>query len=288
MTNLKQLIAAAFTHHWNQYETDGQPVPASQEQVADHLRVFGYQLNLDERSNQKRSDEQEDFKQKTGMIPARGLRFYDYQWADASPEIKDWLLSQSDLPHGRYHLSKTTTQIHSCSLDWYEDCQLIRITDAEWSNPKLSLYYLLNSKFEPFWLSGSSEPIHKLNAQAPIKLNQDNMLSYLIFFCFFVRGEEGVFYILESLDDPLLDALRDIPADNQSLVHTRTVIENTIFPIIFFGINEKGHYLYSGVIYYSNAIFVANFAVHLTGMVAMLDDEPLAADLPFRIEAPLK
>ena len=46
-------------------------------------------------------------------------------------------------------------------------------------------------------------------------------------------------------------------------------------------------FLCDAVIYYSNAIFLANFAVEPGGMVRMLDDEPIAADLPAKIHAPI-
>lgn len=71
------------------------------------------------------------------------------------------------------------------------------------------------------------------------------------------------------------------------MVTTRMIIEGVIRALTFEGINEKGHYLCDAVILYSNAMFIANFAVHIEGMVEMLDDEPIAADMLFKIDAPI-
>ena len=51
--------------------------------------------------------------------------------------------------------------------------------------------------------------------------------------------------------------------------------------------NDQKHYLCDAVVFYSNALFIANFAVQPTGMIEMLDDEPIAADLPVRVEQPV-
>ena len=55
----------------------------------------------------------------------------------------------------------------------------------------------------------------------------------------------------------------------------------------FEGKNEQGHWLCDAVVFYSNALFIANFAVHPTGMIEMLDDEPIAADLTVRVDRPV-
>jgi hypothetical protein len=68
---------------------------------------------------------------------------------------------------------------------------------------------------------------------------------------------------------------------------TRTVIEGTIRPATYEGRNEQGHFLCDAVVYYSNAMFIANFAVQPSGMIEMLDDEPIASDLPVKVDAPV-
>ena len=105
------------------------------------------------------------------------------------------------------------------------------------------------------------------------------MLDYLRFFCFFVRGEEGPFYIAEEMDDA------NLPNDMDEA--TSGVLESVIRPASYEGTNEQGHYLCNAVVFYSNALFYADFAVQKSGMIEMLDDEPIAADLPSKVDRPV-
>jgi len=40
-------------------------------------------------------------------------------------------------------------------------------------------------------------------------------------------------------------------------------------------------------VYYSNALFEAQYLIQPSGMVEMLDDEPVAADLPGAVAQPI-
>ena len=311
----KQMIADVFMQHWNQPQVGDQSSFSMQEAVARRLLNLGYPLNLDEEAIRKRKDEIEAFAtggrephqsrrgvpdvpehtdgdesriiRDSGIITARGLRVYDYQWIAVTPDVKTSLLAELSPVDDKYRLSDATTQVDVCKLDWYDEYRLLRFMDPTWTNSRLRLYYLLGPEAELFRLNGASPPIHEVNAKAPIKLNEENVLSYLIFFCFFVRGDEGPFYLLESMDDPLLEEVRNASPENQSMWTTRAVIEGTVRPVTLEGSNEFGHYQCEGATFYSNAMFIASFSVQPTGMIEMLEDEPIAADLPFRINAPI-
>ncbi len=284
MSDLKKQIADAFMFHWDQQLADGQPISSTQSQLASDLQHLGYPLilNYEPVQNHPRMINNPSKKH-----VAKNRRFYEYSWVSATVEFKAWLIAKLQPVDDKYQLNAATTQIDLCDLDWYEDYQLIRLADTLWENPKLCLYYLISPQHKLFRLNGTSPPVHEVNKKAPIKLNKDNVLSYLIFFCFFVRGEEGPFYLLESMDDPLVEELRNASSDNQPMLTAYEVVEGTIRSLTLEGINEKGHYLCDGVVSYSNAMFIANFAVHSGGMIDMLDDEPIAADMPFKINAPI-
>ena len=163
-------------------------------------------------------------------------------------------------------------------MPFYDNVVLVRVQDPLWSPSTLTVYYL-TEEGNLYRLNGTSPPIHEVNAKAPIKISEANVLEYLRFFCFFVRGEEGPFLIAESMADA------DMPKNMDP--QTRSVIEGTIRPATYEGRNEQGFYLCDAVVFYSNALFIANFAVQPTGMIEMLDDEPIAADLPIKVEAPI-
>ncbi len=204
--------------------------------------------------------------------------YIDDKWTPVQGEELEGFLGQIDPVGGKYKVKSDTTEVQWRMLPFYDQVALIRVKDPAWTPRNLFIYYLTD-KGNLYWLNGTSPPIHEVNAKAPIKVTEENVLDYLRFFCFFVRGEEGPFLIAESMDDPYL------PTDLDD--KTRMVIEGTVRDASFEGMNEQGHFLCDAVVYYSNALFIANFAVQPSGMIEMLDDEPIAADLPVKVDAPV-
>lgn len=204
--------------------------------------------------------------------------YNDDNWTAVEGDELAGFLEQINPVDGKHKVDAETTQVHWRMLPFYETVALIRVHDPNWVKKSLRIYYLTD-KGNLFRLNGTSPPIHEVNAKASVKINQDNVLEYLRFFCFFVRGEEGPFYIAESMEDPYMPAEMDETS--------RSVIEGTIRPASFEGMNDQGHFLCDAVVFYSNALFIANFAVQPSVMIEMLDDEPIAADLPVKIDAPV-
>lgn len=204
--------------------------------------------------------------------------YNDNNWNPVQGDELAGFLDQINPIDGKYKVAAGSTQVHWRMLPFYESVALIRVKDPGWVGKNLYIYYLTDQG-NLFRLNGTSPPIHEVNAKAPIKINESNVLDYLRFFCFFVRGEEGPFYVSESMDDP------NMPKEMDDT--TRSVIEGTIRPASFEGMNEQGHFLCDAVVFYSNALFIANFAIQPSGMIEMLDDEPIIADLPVRVDCPV-
>lgn len=202
----------------------------------------------------------------------------DENWNAVTGDELAGFLDQINPIDGKYKTSPETTKVVWRQLPFYDQIALIRVTDTSWTPKSLKIFFLTNQG-NLFRLNGTSPPIHEVNALGPIKLSEDNILEYLRFFCFFVRGEEGPFLIAEDMDNP------DMPQEMDD--KTRAVIEGTIRPATFEGMNEQGFYLCDACVFYSNALFIANFAVQPSGMIEMLDDEPIAADLPIKVDAPI-
>lgn len=204
--------------------------------------------------------------------------YEDNNWTPVTGEELEGFLGQVGTIDGKYAVSGKSTEVSYRMLPFYDAVALIRLKDRSWGKPKLTIYYL-TMEGNLFRLNGTSPPIHDINAKAPVKITEDNVLEYLRFFCFFVRGEEGPFLIAESMDDPYMPANMD--------PKTRAVIEGTVRAATYEGKNEQGQFMCDAVVYYSNALFIANFAVQPSGMIEMLDDEPIAADLPVKVDAPV-
>ena len=204
--------------------------------------------------------------------------FTEEGWNSTTGDALEGFLEQVGTIDAKYSTSAQSTEVHWRKLPFYDNVVLIRLRDRAWGKARLNIYYLTDQG-NLYRLNGISPPIHEVNAKAPIKITEDNVLEYLRFFCFFVRGEEGPFLIAESIDDPYIPQNAD--------PKTRAVIEGTIRPATYEGRNEQGHFLCDAVVYYSNAMFIANFAVQPSGMIEMLDDEPIASDLPVKVDAPV-
>ena len=199
-------------------------------------------------------------------------------WTPVTGEELQGFLVQIDPIDGKYEVSADTTQVARRHLSFYDQVILNRITNSGWTPPDLKIFYLADQE-NLYRLNGTAPPIHEVNAQAPVKITDDSVLEYLRFFCFFVRAEEGPNLIVESLDHP------DMPKDMDD--KTRAIVEGALRPAVYEGTNEQGKFLCKAVVYYSNALFLANFAIQPSGMIEMLDDQAMVADLPVRVDAPI-
>lgn len=202
----------------------------------------------------------------------------DSNWTSVEGDELAGFLEQVNPIGGKYKVSPQTTKVEYRMLPFYDQVALIRVKDPAWTPRNLYIYYLTDQG-NLYWLNGTSPPIHEVNAKAPIRVTDDNVLEYLRFFCFFVRGDEGPFLIAESMEDPYIPKNLDD--------RTRAVIEGVVRPASYERRDEQGNFLCDAVVFYSNALFFANFAVEPGGMIRMIDDNHIAADLPVRVDAPV-
>jgi hypothetical protein len=212
------------------------------------------------------------------------LENWEIATADSAARLWDLLAEKGDVD-ARYQLHRNQTEIHVRDLPFYRLLKLYRLRNPAWRPANVSLYFLFSTELGVFRLDGTSPPIHEVNKKELIALNEANVLEYLAFFCFFVRGEEGPFYLIRDREDsnipPEAWSYRD--ASSRGSV----ALDEFFRPPSYHGISPEGHYRCSTLVYYSNAIFLANLMVHSTGMVEMAEDEPLAADLPSRVDRPI-
>lgn len=202
----------------------------------------------------------------------------DDKWNAVNEAEKQGFFDKVGTIDGKHECNTDTTEIHWRQLPFYKSVALVRLRDTNWDPANLGVYYLTN-KGELTRLDGTSPPIHMMNAEAPIKVTEDNVLEYLRFFCFFVRGEEGPFLISETMESYGLPENMD---DG-----TRKAIEGVLRPASYEGKNADGHYLCDAIVFYSNALFLSNFAIQPSGMIEMMEDDPLVTDLPVRVDQPV-
>lgn len=169
-------------------------------------------------------------------------------------------------------------RIRACPLNFYEQGKLV---EAEYIDAKGDLYTtaILAGKGAAYRLDGTSPPIHKANASIPLNLkNAEDVAAYLRFFCSYVRdvgGGKGAFQIVENTGD--------LPWATSAPSELKNDVGRLLRPFVVWPDPPDGHgsWRAKATVQFSNAIFLAEFKIQNGGMVEMLDDKPVAANMPF-------
>ena len=129
-------------------------------------------------------------------------------------------------------------------------------------------------------LEGSSLPIHELNKLAPLALNNTpEVYDYLRFFCSAIMGTEGAFTIIESPSRLcwLNNTDEEIKRHVEGMIQEFKLIESVETA-------EGTGWEFNATVQYSHALFQSRFQVMSSGLVAMMEDQPVAAELDLYTE----
>lgn len=203
-----------------------------------------------------------------------GVFSYPWRTADAATRQLVTRLGRID---GKYPIDADTI-VAVASLPFYDRIEMIYVKNTSWQPASLAIYFLVDRNRNLYRLTGISEPIHAVNAATPPVLNEHTVRDYLWFFSFFVRGEDGPFLIVENMTDTYVPKTSGVAS----------TIDKHIHPIRLLQANADGSFELDAVVYYSNAVFSARFKILKSGMMEMLDDTPLAANLSAKVDAPLQ
>lgn len=118
-------------------------------------------------------------------------------------------------------------------------------------------------------LDGTSALVHDINDSGVLDVSTaDLACDYLRFFCSAVRGDEGPFYLIEATERfaKLSGSTLPAPFGEQALpVAAKRSVEG---------------WRLDALVQYGTALFKSRFSLNAAGMIEMIDDEPLRADLP--------
>lgn len=167
--------------------------------------------------------------------------------------------------------------IHVFDLPFHPNAPLIELRPRSSAARKGRFCFLLQ-KDRLYRLNGLSLPIHQVNQSERPTIDEETVLLYLAFFCFFVRGEEGPFLIVDRPENGFLPNIGERSDDVIRFFRAARI----------WGQDKNGHWRASALIYYGDGIFLSNFLIHLDGMVEMENDTAILPDLPARIDAPLE
>ena len=128
-------------------------------------------------------------------------------------------------------------------------------------------------------LDGASPPIHDLNTRHTALAEPAARLDYVRFFCAHVRGEAGPFQVVESTTDVAFrPRVRKTTRERvHALLEPLREDRPTKEPLTALA----GKRRFAAHVLYDDVLFRTFFAVtSATGMIEMLDDEPLTGKLP--------
>lgn len=213
-------------------------------------------------------------KQNKAQAKAKVSRdFSRNKWNAATSAVKSAVKAQAPIDDGVPY--STNWKVETQPLVFYKNTQLVRVT-GDWKPTNLQFFYLWNgSKLTR--LNGTSPAIHTFNKTGRLNITKDTVGHYLAFFGFFVRGsaDASPFLLVETTKDTYL------PKGNTKQGAVNRAVKPTTCK------QSGAKFNCSGVVYYGNAVFGAEFAVETTGMVQMLSDDPKVADLNKKVDAPI-
>ncbi len=180
---------------------------------------------------------------------------------------------QSDFPRKRQ-----VDRVRAARLACYSDATLVELQGyADDGRPGLASFILHDRGIVV--LDGTSPPIHDFNAASPPDFSTDTARQdYIQLFMNHVCGTEGRFQLVGDRQT-LARRLRDSAQIEE--------LADRLQPLTQIGEERDdvgAHYRYVATVLYSNALFRAELRLSASGMIEMVDDEPLAGDLDVRLE----
>lgn len=194
------------------------------------------------------------------------------EWTEVSPAEAAAFIGASGLDE----VVADAWQMHCGRLAFYPQANIKRLSHGA-KDPQRSVYYWLEQGGRVERLNGTSPPIHNFNVSRLV-LTRETVSQYLHFFCFFVRGAEGPFFILDDAESAILS--------KGTSAADRVRIAEAAMPVLFVGEREGDFHLMARV-FYSNALFSAYFKISSAGGIEMTNDFSFLANLSGSVEMPI-
>ncbi len=174
-------------------------------------------------------------------------------------------------PHLDTLFDPSTATVMTHNLPFYEGHYIVEVARHD-QHPPIVRTVVCNDKGEVTPLNWSNEPIHALNRNVPIKLDDNNLMDYVRFFFTYVRGKHGRFIIIDSVDDI---EWREEPAPAG-----RKALGKMIEPMHVIRREPDGTTVFSICIVFRDSLFSAEAHVKKDGMIILQNEELLVEDIP--------
>jgi hypothetical protein len=162
------------------------------------------------------------------------------------------------------------TTVLSVSVPFYPGYRFLDIADHA-SHPPLQRYALNKGK-DFVLLNWSYKPIYDLNEQAPIKLDERNVLDYVRFFFSHVKGRHGRFKVIEGMDG--------IEWKDDLNIETRKSYGQMIAPMKIEEKTKEGIFKIKAMMMLKETLFKVDVYVEPNGRVTLSEHEVLVEEMP--------
>ncbi|MDY7094327.1 MAG: hypothetical protein SX243_15260 [Acidobacteriota bacterium] len=185
-------------------------------------------------------------------------------------ELAQVLRSDHDLP--REVLVEHTLRSRRLALPFYAGWSLVELLVRR--GDQLVSLVVLDSEDALRLLDGTPAQLHALNKELPIQIDgAEQATAYLELFCNVTQGEGGPFRIVRTAEGL---AGHGLPESADTLLETFGAQIQSPEPEQ----EDDGSWQSQASVLYGTYLFAAEFKIHPTGEVEMVDDEPIASELP--------
>lgn len=163
------------------------------------------------------------------------------------------------------------TTILAAEIPFYPGCKLLDVANHTTMPPQRR--FVIYSTKHATVINFHNECIYKFNDDLPIKLDENNVGTYVRFFFTYVRGKHGRFIVVENIDD--INWKEDPPPS------ARQAISRMIKPVsLTKEIGKDGVFHLEARIVFKDSLFKSKVVVQPNGLVTLSDEELLVEDMP--------
>ncbi|MGH1378459.1 MAG: hypothetical protein ACRBB3_06525 [Alphaproteobacteria bacterium] len=164
------------------------------------------------------------------------------------------------------------TTILSVNVPFYDGYRFLNVADHA-TNPPLQRFVFQKNDSNDFKvIDWTYKIIYDLNKEAPISLDDNNVLEYVRFFFTYVKGRHGRFVVCESADNV---QWKDEPPEE-----VRKKLNSTMKPLEIKEKRKDGVYAIKAFMMLKDALFYVDIYVEPNGRVTMSDHEIIIEDVP--------
>lgn len=164
------------------------------------------------------------------------------------------------------------TTILSIDVPFYPGYKFLNVADHATDPPLLRYVFHKEGEQDYTIIDWKYDTIYGLNTDAPVTLDEKNVLEYVRFFFTFVKGRHGRFIVCETADH--------IQWKDEPPAEVRKSMNKALSPLQLEEKRKDGVFVINAFMMLKDALFAVQVFVESTGKVTMSDHDILIEDIP--------